>query len=367
MARLNVAKRILKSTRNTFPQGFAGSLTGRLSSPADKSGFTLAEVLITLGVIGIVAALTMPSLMTDVRMRSWSEMHANTAFKVTQALDQMRALGRLDGSYNTTDEFVDELQKYLKIAKRCDANHIEDCWPAKQVVLPDGKIFDIKKAKTGKNLQLKDNTSDNVALVLANGVPIILTYNEKSEPMEDFAIPHAFMKNLPVGRNKTKDFAYSSDSAGVIDFVMDVNGAKPPNKMDTTGSDIRSFRLARLNNALSYIDLGYVSSVDTTTGSPDAIWDTRYQSANNGWAGAKKACASTGMRLPTTNEIEDLLRSMGKAPEQIGAYWYYWTSEEFDGHPAHCPGSRNNAKISFMDGAFCEPKENPRYVMCVSN
>ena len=27
-----------------------------------KSGFTLAEVLITLGVIGVVAAMTMPSL-----------------------------------------------------------------------------------------------------------------------------------------------------------------------------------------------------------------------------------------------------------------------------------------------------------------
>ena len=28
-----------------------------------KRGFTLAEVLITLGIIGVVAAMTMPSLM----------------------------------------------------------------------------------------------------------------------------------------------------------------------------------------------------------------------------------------------------------------------------------------------------------------
>ena len=28
-----------------------------------KSGFTLAEVLITLGIIGVVAAMTMPTLM----------------------------------------------------------------------------------------------------------------------------------------------------------------------------------------------------------------------------------------------------------------------------------------------------------------
>lgn len=29
-----------------------------------KNGFTLAEVLVTLGVIGVVAAMTMPSLVT---------------------------------------------------------------------------------------------------------------------------------------------------------------------------------------------------------------------------------------------------------------------------------------------------------------
>lgn len=32
--------------------------------------FTLAEVLITLGIIGVVAALTMPSLIADKRQKS---------------------------------------------------------------------------------------------------------------------------------------------------------------------------------------------------------------------------------------------------------------------------------------------------------
>ena len=31
---------------------------------AFKAGFTLAEVLITLGIIGVVAAMTIPTLMT---------------------------------------------------------------------------------------------------------------------------------------------------------------------------------------------------------------------------------------------------------------------------------------------------------------
>lgn len=34
-----------------------------------KSAFTLAEVLITLGIIGVVAALTLPALMADYRAK----------------------------------------------------------------------------------------------------------------------------------------------------------------------------------------------------------------------------------------------------------------------------------------------------------
>lgn len=35
----------------------------------EKCGFTLAEVLITLGIIGVVAAITIPSLITQNRAR----------------------------------------------------------------------------------------------------------------------------------------------------------------------------------------------------------------------------------------------------------------------------------------------------------
>lgn len=43
-----------------------------------KIGFTLAEVLITLGIIGVVAAMTMPTLVSKYRQRA-----LETAFKKT--------------------------------------------------------------------------------------------------------------------------------------------------------------------------------------------------------------------------------------------------------------------------------------------
>ena len=37
-----------------------------------KQGFTLSEVLITLGIIGVVAAMTMPTLIQKIRIRNSS-------------------------------------------------------------------------------------------------------------------------------------------------------------------------------------------------------------------------------------------------------------------------------------------------------
>ncbi len=37
----------------------------------NKKAFTLAEVLITLGIIGIVAAMTIPTLVADYNKKVW--------------------------------------------------------------------------------------------------------------------------------------------------------------------------------------------------------------------------------------------------------------------------------------------------------
>ena len=100
-----------------------------MSQAKTKSAFTLAEVLITLGVIGIVAAMTMPTLLKNIAERSNSEAQANLAQKITKSMNLMRADGGLERTYASTDEFVDEFSKYIKISTRCDAAHIADCWP----------------------------------------------------------------------------------------------------------------------------------------------------------------------------------------------------------------------------------------------
>lgn len=72
--------------------------------------FTLAEVLITLGIIGIVAALTIPGLMTAYK----AHQYKSKFFKVYSTLSQATLRMKEDGiSLNPKDHAYGELRKNL--------------------------------------------------------------------------------------------------------------------------------------------------------------------------------------------------------------------------------------------------------------
>ena len=320
-------------------------------TPNKKFAFTLAEVLITLGVIGVVAALTMPTLLKNIAERSNSEAQANLAQKITKSMDLMRADGGLERTYNSTDEFVDEFSKYIKISTRCDADHIADCWPTKTVTTTDGETYDVSKAKTGKNLNLKDNKSNNVGIILADGATLILTYNPNAGIIGDGDTVTPSFADLPIGFGRTKKFAYTTSVTDPIDFVMDVNGFKGPNSEARNGKqyDIRSFKVAKFSkgcagNDISGIGCVYVppSYSPIKAGTDDMKkWDPNWTaekvgswaSYDNYWAGAKKACDDIGMSLLDRTTLLWLSVKTTAEKEQLGlpTSGWFWSSEE--GYP----------------------------------
>ena len=303
-----------------------------------RCAFTLAEVLITLGIVGVVAALTLPQLITNINERVYSTRQANTAYKVTQATDKMKSLGLLNGSYKTTDEFVDELQKHLKIVKRCSANNIADCWPTEKVTTSDGEEFEVSNAKTGKNLNIASNTSDNVGLVLADGASIILTYNQDSSGIDEGEAVTAQLKSLPVGFGKSQDFAYTTNTTGAIDFVMDVNGKHGPNSetRDNKHYDIRSFKAARFSKSCAGVEIpgiGCVVNLGTSYeclfGSDKQTWDPWGYYKPSCWGGAKKACSDAGMSLPDKATLQKIYQKKSEYPEDLPQRGYSWSSSDY--------------------------------------
>ena len=78
-----------------------------------KKGFTLAEVLITLGVIGVVAALTLPSVIQNHRQKAVETKLAKFYSMVNQAiqrseLDNGETKTWYDGYSQITDEFINK-------------------------------------------------------------------------------------------------------------------------------------------------------------------------------------------------------------------------------------------------------------------
>ncbi len=287
----------------------------------------------------------MPTLLKNIAERSNSEAQANLAQKITKSMDLMRADGGLERTYNSTDEFVDEFSKYIKISTRCDADHIADCWPTKTVTTSDGKTFDVSKAKTGKNLNLKDNKSNNVGIILADGATLILTYNPNAGIIGDGDTVTPSFADLPIGFGRTKKFAYTTSVTDPIDFVMDVNGFKGPNSEARNGKqyDIRSFKVAKFSTGCAGVEVPNIGCVyqlpsysPIKAGSEEMDkWDPNWNktssaSYDNAWAGAKKACDDIGMSLPDLSKLYSLAKKTTAEKEQLGlpTSGWFWSSEE---------------------------------------
>ena len=99
-------------------------------------GFTLAEVLITLGVIGVVAAMTIPSVIKHYQQEETVAKLKKTYNIISNAIQMSRIdhgdvetwqTGELN-NLQTSSDFVDEyLIPYLKTLKICKTNQSDEC------------------------------------------------------------------------------------------------------------------------------------------------------------------------------------------------------------------------------------------------
>ena len=76
---------------------------GKLMKSNMKNAFTLSEVLITLGIIGVVASLTMPSLIKNYRHRVLKTQFAKSYSILSQILEEAK-IEYNDCNANNTEE-----------------------------------------------------------------------------------------------------------------------------------------------------------------------------------------------------------------------------------------------------------------------
>ena len=335
-----------------------------------KVAFTLAEVLITLGIIGVVAAITMPVLLSNVQDRVKQKRVENIKQKLSKVTDKMAVQSGLIG-YGDTMSFVQEMSKHMKLAKICDNNHISDCWPTEEVTLNDeGKTWEISKTKNAKTLKIdkdKQNSwADTVGIVTADGVPMILSYKKDC----DFNVDESGLK--------FDNGSAMSNSVGCLSGVFDWNGGKNPNKLakitgDTKG-DILPFGDAQGLGTECTIEIGNKCFTAPKPLEKPLTYDQcesrkgelgikeccseSHCLGRDYWAGAAAMCGGTD-KMPTQAELTELAKLLyntssinssgtiynlkldtSKASSMgfTGSDFYVWSGEERDSNSAYDRG-----------------------------
>ena len=87
-----------------------------------KSGFTLAEVLVTLMIIGVIAAMTIPSLMQSTAQQEFRAAFKKAVSMINQAVTLNYALDGMDATDYTGESFFDIMSQRLNVLSSVPAS-----------------------------------------------------------------------------------------------------------------------------------------------------------------------------------------------------------------------------------------------------
>lgn len=259
-----------------------------------RKAFTLAEVLITLGIIGVVTAMTMPSLINNYQQKQYEVKYAKAKNIMTNAINLMMAQNNV---FDIADlpivSCADDACRNAELAK-VFKNYQGGIDPS---TLPQ-KYKKNDTVTNGVNDNIMDWTSWNIndiffppayARIVGGGLHVRDNMSGFSWTMPEyiFRVQDGIVFGILVSRNlkqavQTPDLMFQNatqtnqisiqtmavdldaDSVAGIDVYVDINGSKSPN---TVGKDLFYFTLREKNQfkdmsgSLNYISSGGSSSL----------------------------------------------------------------------------------------------------------
>ena len=258
--------------------------------------FTMAEILLSLTIIGVVAAIILPSLTGDVSERTWNTQRIALYSRLSQAvalMPQVRGYGDITlqqnqfgqnnrVSDNGTEVFLSSgLSKVLKINNICGKDNLADCGLAPEIVKFDGAKYQVYDKKmlsdfapnmvagcANHNLSVDTGAA---AFETANGESILVYYNPICQATH---LGYDGYGNL-LGSPLVKMCA---------NFVYDLNGKKGPN---TIGKDV------------GFMSLFY--SADSILVAPMPLNKNSGTASN--YNSAREMCQNIEARLPNKEEL----------------------------------------------------------------
>lgn len=270
-----------------------------------KGAFTLAEVLATLSVIGIVAALLIPSVIINYKNHVFKT--GKEAFR-SNLINATRNMVAIDSKLNKAKSVEDEddeeknrtanevfvqdyLAKYIKFAKICDPDStkgIYDCGWSDEAVYAEVTSTNRFKIPTTNNKVGFEGNEKMWAAVGANGMAMLIAYNPNCKSLDSAASSN---EDAATGVVSAPNYFNPKETA-CINILYDINGTASPN---TFGKDV------------SFATVFYPKKAKVA--SPIFANNVEFKSANS-FENADKYCnelsSKKDMMLPTLEEAASI-------------------------------------------------------------
>ena len=190
----------------------------------NKKGFTLAEVLITLGVIGVVAAMTLPTLIKNYQKHVWVNQLKTTVSILQNAIKQMMLDDGVEDFTQTS--FVELCTPDLS------GSDVRDNDKCSEIMNKYFKVADVTVSSIGGY-----NNGSLYCPYVSQGLAYYMD-DTKTE------CPNFSRSSMPI-------YTLNNGIRILPKYMIDVNGTKGPN---TLGRDI--FALSVKNNGI-VVGVGY--------------------------------------------------------------------------------------------------------------
>ena len=205
--------------------------------------FTMAEILLSLTIIGVVAAITLPSLTGNINERTWNTQRKALYSRISQTIALMPSVNGYgigateeETKKHATETFITAgLAKVLKINNICDRDHWHECGLACDVNPMSGSKFYVRQSLyqlSGYFNYQTDPDGDGVytvyftvpdtniaAFETANGESIVTYYNPYCRNKDAYVL------------NESGDKLKYAQQFMCVNFLYDLNGKKGPNTM----------------------------------------------------------------------------------------------------------------------------------------
>ncbi len=170
----------------------------------EMRAFTLAEVLVTLGIIGVVSAMTVPSLMQNYQRQSYvTQLHKvynETNQALVQYINESNAINLSEAGLNSNAAAETFMKKYFRIVQTCDST--ANCFSDNYKSLSGADYSGVMD----KNVK---------AFILANGASIRFNYAKSGDKLYNVAVDINGLKGPNIhGRDLFFMFIYNN---GLID------------------------------------------------------------------------------------------------------------------------------------------------------